>query len=774
MMSNTAAAARYVGQSVKRLEDPRLVTGHGRYVDDIMLPGMLHVAFGRSDLARAAITRLDTSAAEALEGVHAVFTGVDLNSYNDSLRASLHPPESPAPPANMLADGDVRFVGDPYVMVVAESRYIAEDALDLVEVEFEPLDPVVDYETAADSENHVHPELGGNLAHDLPVPNPAQQEAFENAAHVITETWHQHRQTNVPMETRGIVASWQPHAGVMEVWASTQSPHEMQLVGARVLGIGEHKMVVHFGDVGGGFGQKMFLGREDMAVLVAAKLLSSPLKWIEDRRENLLASNHARIEQMTVSMAVDDDGNFLAADLDQLEDDGAYPLGGPATPGAMATMLYPGPYRMGPVSWRARTVYTNTCGRGAYRGPWQMESVAREQMIDRVAREIGMDPLELRRRNVLKPDDLPYQVSTGLFFETTISPDQTLEQAAEMIGYDDFRAEQAKAREQGRYLGLGMALYIEPTSMGMGPLGTESAMLRVEVDGHVNVFMGTGSHGQSLETTIAQLVADELGVRPEDVTLHQGHGSGYGFGTGGSRSAVIAGSAARAAASGVRDKVVAIAAHLMEASADDLEVADGVISVKGTPAASMTMAQVAATAYQNSDALPPGTEAGLEHTARYKAPPSTHSNACHICTCELDPDTGKVTLLRYVVSEDCGVLINPMVVDGQIAGGVVQGIGGVLYEHCVYDESGNPLASTFLDYLVPTAAEVPDLETGHVVVPSDTPGGHKGTGEGGAIGAPPAVFNAVADALAPFGVYPNRQPLDPNAVLGLIASASDS
>ncbi len=773
-MSNTAAAARYVGQSVKRLEDPRLVTGHGRYVDDIVLPGMLHAAFGRSDLARATITRLDTSAAEALEGVHAVYTGADLNSHNDSLRASLHPPESPAPPANMLADGDVRFVGDPYVMVVAESRYIAEDALDLVEVEFEPLDPVVNYETAAESDDLVHPELGSNLAHDLPVPNPAQEEAFANAAHIITETWHQHRQTNVPMETRGIVASWQPHAGVMEVWASTQSPHEMQLVGARVLGIGEHKIVVHFGDVGGGFGQKMFLGREDMAVLVAAKLLASPVKWIEDRRENLLASNHARIEQMTVTMAVDEEGNFLAADLDQLEDDGAYPLGGPATPGAMATMLYPGPYRMGPVSWRARTVYTNTCGRGAYRGPWQMESVAREQMIDRVAREIGMDPLELRRQNVLKPEDLPYQVSTGLFFETTISPEQTLEQAAEMIGYDDFRAEQAKAREQGRYLGLGMALYIEPTSMGMGPLGTESAMLRVEVDGHVNVFMGTGSHGQSLETTIAQLVADELGVRPEDVTLHQGHGSGYGFGTGGSRSAVIAGSAARAAASGVRDKVVAIAAHLMEASADDLEVADGVISVKGTPAASMTMAQVAATAYQNSDALPEGMEAGLEHTARYKAPPSTHSNACHICTCELDPGTGKVTLLRYVVSEDCGVLINPMVVDGQIAGGVVQGIGGVLYEHCVYDESGNPLASTFLDYLVPTAAEVPDLECGHVVVPSDTPGGHKGTGEGGAIGAPPAVFNAVADALAPFGVYPNRQPLDPNAVLSLIASASDS
>ncbi|MDE0216911.1 MAG: xanthine dehydrogenase family protein molybdopterin-binding subunit [bacterium] len=773
MSSTAATAVRYVGQSVKRLEDPRLVTGHGRYVDDIMLAGMLHVAFGRSDLARAAITRLDTSAAEALEGVHAVFTAANLNRHNDSLRSSLHPPETPAPPANMLADGDVRFVGDPYVMVVAESRYIAEDALDLVDVEFEPLDPVVDYEVAADSDTLVHPELGSNLAHDLKVPNPAQREVFAEAAHVITETWHQHRQTNVPMETRGMVASWQPHAGVMEVWASTQSPHELQHIGARVLGTGEHKVVVHFGDVGGGFGQKIFLGREDMAVLVAAKLLAVPLKWIEDRRENLLASNHARTEQMTVSMALDADGHFLAADVDQLEDDGAFPLGGPASPGAMATMLYPGPYRMGPVSWRARTVYTNTCGRGAYRGPWQMESVAREQMIDRVAREMGIDPLELRRRNVLRPDDLPYLVSTGLTYESTISPDKTLEQAAEMIGYDEFRAEQSKERERGRYLGLGIALYIEPTSMGMGALGTESAMLRVEVDGHVNLFMGTGSHGQSLETTMAQLVADELGVRPEDVTLHQGHGSGYGFGTGGSRSAVIAGGAARAAASGVRDKVVAIAAHLMEASADDLEVADGVVSVKGTPTASMTLAQVAATAYKDSDALPPGTEAGLEHTARYKAPPAVHSNACHVCTCELDPGTGQVTLLRYVVSEDCGVLINPMVVDGQIAGGVAQGIGGVLYEHCVYDESGNPLASTFLDYLLPTAAEMPDLECGHVVVPSDTPGGHKGTGEGGAIGAPPAVFNAVADALAPFGVYPNRQPLDPDTVLGLIASAGN-
>ncbi|WP_420637464.1 xanthine dehydrogenase family protein molybdopterin-binding subunit [Candidatus Poriferisocius sp.] len=769
----SATAARYVGQSVKRIEDPRLVTGHGRYVDDIVLPGMLHVAFGRSDLARATITRLDTTAAKALDGVYAVFTGPELNPHNDSLRASLHSPEAPAPPANMLADGDVRFVGDPYVMVVAESRYIAEDALELVDVEFEALDPIVDYEAAAEADVHVHPELGGNLAHDLAVPNPAQPEAFADAAHVVTETWYQHRQTNVPMETRGIVASWQPHAGVMEVWASSQSPHEMQLVGARVLGIGEHKMVVHFGDVGGGFGQKMFLGREDMAVLVAAKLLAAPLKWIEDRRENLLASNHARIEKMTVSMAVDENGAFLGADVAQLEDDGAYPLGGPATPGAMATMLFPGPYRVGPVSWAARTVYTNTCGRGAYRGPWQMESVAREQMIDHVARQIGMDPLELRRRNVLKPEDLPYQVSTGLHFESTISPDQTLEQAAEMIGYDDFRAEQAKAREQGRYLGLGMALYIEPTSMGMGPLGTESAMLRVEVDGHVNVFMGTGSHGQSLETTMAQLVADELGVRPEDVTLHQGHGSGYGFGTGGSRSAVIAGGAARAAASGVREKVVAIAAHLLEASADDLEVADGVIAVRGTPTASVSMAQVAATAYQNSDALPAGMEAGLEHTARYKAPPNTHSNACHMCTCEVDPGTGQVTLLRYVVSEDCGVLINPMVVDGQIAGGVVQGIGGVLYEHAVYDESGNPLASTFLDYLVPTAAEVPELECGHIVVPSDTPGGHKGTGEGGAIGAPPAVFNAVADALAPFGVHPNRQPLDPDTVLSLITASSD-
>ncbi len=768
---STPTAARYVGQSVKRLEDPRLVTGHGRYVDDVVLPAMLHVAFGRSDLARATITHLDTAAAAALEGVRAVFTGAELNPHNSSLLGSMFSPKRKAPEAHMLAEGDVRFVGDPYVMVVAESRYIAEDALELVEVEFEPLEPLVNYETAVNSEVYVHPELASNISGEVFADNPKQPEIFAEADHVFTETWHQHRQTNVPLETRGIVASWQPHGGVMEVWACSQSPHEMQSVGARVLGIGEHKMVVHFGDVGGAFGQKIFVSREEMAVLIAAKLIASPLKWIEDRRENLLASNHARIEQMTVSLAVDTDGNFLAANLDHLHDDGAYPLGGAGGAGGLATMLFPGPYRMGPVSWRARSVHTNTCGRGAYRGPWQMESVAREQMVDVVARAINVDPLELRRRNVLKPEDLPYEVSTGLHFEDTISPAQTLEQAAEMIGYDDFRAEQAIARQQGRYLGLGIALYIEPTSMGMGPLGTESAMLRVEVDGHVNLFMGTGSHGQSLETTMAQVVADELGVRPQDITLHQGYGSGYGFGTGGSRSAVIASGAARAAAVGMRDKVVTIAAHLLEAAAEDLEVADGVISVKGTPTASLTLAQVAATAYQKSDALPKGIEAGLEYTERYKVGPTTHSNACHICVCELDSDTGKITLLRYVVSEDCGNLINPMVVDGQIAGGVAQGIGGVLYEHLVYDDSANPLTSTFLDYLIPTAAEIPAIECGHVVVPSNTPGGHKGTGEGGAIGAPPAVFNAVADALVPFGVYPTRQPLNPNAVLSLIASA---
>ena len=770
MSEASEVAGRFVGQSVRRSEDRRLVAGAGRFVDDIQLPGMLHAAFLRSDLASARIRRLDTSIAGALAGVHAVFTATDLNRHVDSLRSSINPPAAAIVPAHVLAAGDVRFVGDPVALVVASDRYRAEDALELIDIDYEPLVPVIDYEQASTSPQVVHPELGTNLGAANAGPDVELALEFASAHDVVTETFHQQRQCNLPLETRGLVAHWQSHAEWLDVWASTQSPHELRFTAARILGIGEHQIRVHMGDVGGAFGQKVYSGRDEMAVLLAARDLGRPLKWIEDRRENLMAANAARVDRLTVTMAVDSGGRILAADIDHLSDSGAYPLGGAPAKAGIMTSMFPGPYRIPKLGWAAATVFTNTVGRGAYRGPWQMETVGREQMMDVVARQIGMDPLEFRRSNVIQQDELPYTTATGRVYEQ-VSPAETLEQAAAMIGYELFRDEQVRARDLGRLLGIGLCLFIEPTAMGAGALGADGAVVRIEPDGTVSVHMGTGSHGQSLETTIAQVVADEVGIEMDRVSLLQGSATPYGFGTGGSRSAVTAGGAARAAAAQVRSKVADIAAQMLEAAPADIVAERGWAFVSGTPTRRVSVADVADVAYRHPELLPEGLSEGLEHTARYRAPEATYSNAAHACTCEVDPETGLVTILRYVVSEDCGNMINPMVVEGQVSGGVVQGIAGALYEHALYDSDGNPRATTLLDYVTPTAVEVPVIEHGHVVTPSNTPGGHKGVGEGGAIGAPACVVNAVNDALAHLGVMLRRQPLTPDAVLSAIAEA---
>ncbi|MCU1430762.1 MAG: xanthine dehydrogenase [Actinomycetia bacterium] len=772
-----SAAGRFVGQSVLRREDARLLTGHGSYVDDIVLPGMLHVAFVRSDIARGRITRVDVEAARALDGVHAVLTSDDLNPRVESVQMQPTMLASmPGAPLRPLANGDVRFVGEPIVLVVADSRYIAEDACDLVEVDIEQLPAVVDFERAADdTHNLVHAELGSNVAQDMAPPvHPDLERVLQDAPNVVTATFHQQRQTNVPMEPRGVIAAYEPSDGALQVWMSTQNPHEVRLACARVAGVPEQLVRVIGRDVGGGFGQKFFTGREELTVVLAARVLGRALKWIEDRRENLIASNHARLDRGTATFAVENDGALLGVFLDHLEDCGAFPVGGTGATGGFVGILFPGPYRVPLAGFHTRAVWTNTCGRAAYRGPWMFETVAREQMMDVAARAVGIDPLDFRRRNVVQAGELPYTSAFGMTLDT-VTPAETLEQAAAIIGYDEFRVEQRRAFEtDGRLSGIGIGLYVEPTSMGMmDPLSTDAALVRVQPTGKVSVHLGTGSHGQSIETTMAQVVAEELGIDFDDVVVVQGdtEPTPFGRGTGGSGTAVIAGGACRAASAEVRAKALDIAAHLMEASPADLELADGRIAVRGTPSRFIAWAEVARAAHLDSAKLPPGMQSGLEATATFKAPPITWSNACHICTVEVERATGIVRVLRYVVSEDCGVMINPMVVEGQIAGGVVQGIGGALYEHLVYDSDGNPLTATFLDYLVPTATEVPVIEYGHVETPSATPGGHKGMGEGGAIGSPPCVFNAVADALALVGATVTRTPLGPTAVLGALASS---
>lgn len=770
-----APAARFVGQSVHRKEDARLLTGHGEYVDDVWFPNMLHAAFVRSEFARATITRLDTSAAKVAPGVVAVYTWQDFDGrIGEAWHAMLGEAMVVPPP---LAIGDVRYVGDTIALVVAESRYQAEDAAELVEVEYEPLPAVVDYTTAADDTEHVvHAQWG--LQSNAMVATPFMpisgdlDEAFGSAAHVVECTIEQNRYVPVPMETRGIVASWTPGRDEMHIVCATQSVHETRNFFSRYLGIPEGSITVTAHDVGGGFGQKMFVFREECAVVLAAHMIGRPVKWIEDRRENLLSAPHSRNETGTVRMAIDGDGRIQAITVEHKGDIGAYPV----CPAVMDCGLLPGPYKIPRLGYSMAMVWTNTMGKGAYRGPWMFETTAREMAIDHAAREIGMDPVEFRRRNLLSHDDLPHTTPDGRVF-TEITPRETLEQALEILDYDAFRREQAEAREQGRLLGLGLSVHVEPTSMAGPTLHTEGATVRVESSGRVVAYLGTTSHGQSVETTMAQIVADTLGVGYDDVTVVQAdtQSTPYGPGTGGSRTAVIAGGAAREATLAVRAKVLQVAAHAMEASPDDLEIAGGVVSVRGTPSRSITLRAVAKLAYVQSDTLPSDLTSGLEATVRFR--PSrfpTWSNATHACVVEIDPATWLPTTRRYVVSEDCGNMINPTVVDGQIAGGVVQGLGGVILENFVYDADGNPLTSTFMDYLLPTAAEVPDLEIGHIRSESTTnPGGFKGLGEGGAIGSHAAVANAIADALAHLGVRATRTPLGPDDIFELVQSAQE-
>jgi carbon-monoxide dehydrogenase large subunit len=771
-MSSTPTGGRFVGQRVTRREDARFLTGSGRYVDDIALADTLHVAFVRSQSARGTLVRVDTAAAVEAPGVVAVLTAAELNHLVREWWTDLEGPPGQERRFRMFAAGDVRFVGEPIAMVVAESRYLAEDAAELVEVDVEPDAPLLDGEQAAtEGAPLVHPELSSNVLLELPaVANPVVEAAFAGAPHVFRKTFRQHRHACVPLETHGCLASWEPGTQQLTVWISTQGQFAAQGVFARALGILDAQIRVIMPDVGGAFGQKMFPRPEEIAVGFATRRLGRPVKWIEDRSENLLCGEHAREDQVAMSFAVDGNGTILAATADFLETAGAFPAAASSAL-LLSSAIFPGPYRIGAAAGWGKTVYTNTAGRGSYRGPWMMETVGRELMVDHVARSLGIDPLEMRRRNVVRDHHLPFTTAIGFTYDS-ISAAATLEQAAAIIGYDEFRAQQADLRAQGRFVGIGMSLLVEPSAISVGWFSSDAAIVRIGLNGRVDVLTTAASHGQSLETTIAQVVADELGVDIDDVRVLQGDTSvtPFGPGTGGSRSAVVVSGAARGAAQEVRARLLRIAAHHLEAAVEDIVVEHGHVHVRGTPAAAMTVADLARLAYLNPAALPDGTQPGLEAQFRYSPDGKfTWSNACHMCTCEIDPDTGAVTLLRYVVSEDCGVMINPSVVEGQIAGGVVQGIGGALYEHLPYDANGNPLATTFVDYLLPTAAEVPIIEYGHIETPATTnPGGHKGMGEGGAIASPPAVINAVADALGPRGVTIGRQPLNPSDIVSLL------
>jgi aerobic carbon-monoxide dehydrogenase large subunit len=769
-MSDTAVTQgmRFVGQRVQRKEDRRLLTGKGTYIDDVAVAGMMHAAFVRSTVARGRITRIDMTAARALPGVAAVYSAKEIDTLGGRFKnPPMDNPGTPYPDNGLLAREDVRFVGDPVVIVIAESRAVAEDAAALVEVDYAVERPVVGI-AAAKTMPPVHPEFESNALGEMAMEIGGNvEEIFAGAAHVVEGRLVNCRQTQLPMEPRGLVAR-REGSGELTIHLACQSTHMAAMHIAQVLGLPQHEVKVLAKDVGGGFGQKVTTLRDEIAVVAAAILCNRPVKWIEDRLESLTVSSQGRDEEMGVRLAFDADHRLLAADVEFDLDYGAYPHAVQGS-GGLVSMVMPGPYRLPAYRFRSSGWFTNTCGMGPYRGPWMMEMFGRETMLDIAARQMGIDPVELRRKNIIGKPDLPFTMITGIQLND-ITPRETLDEAVAAIDVPAFRREQEEARKQGRYLGLGVAAAIEPTAMAFGAYASEVAHVRVEMTGKITAMSSTLSQGHGTTTTLAQIVADRLGVRFEDVTVVEGDNTrtGHGAGAGGSRQAVVGGGAVMTASDLLRDKIKAIAAHAYNASPDAVQIADGEITITGSEMRS-TIAEIAQMAYTDKARLPHDMEMGLETQYRYSPPPMTFANAAHACIVEVDIETGKVKILRYVAGGDCGNMINPAIVEGQVAGGVVQGIAGVLFEQVSYDENGQPLAATLKDYLVPTALDVPRVEFRHLCTPSSNPGGFKGVGEGGAMIAPPTLVNAISDALAPFGKRWLTMPLSPDRIVcGLI------
>jgi len=772
-----AVTPRYAGARIARVEDTRLLTGHGTFVDDIQRPGMLHACFVRSEFAHATIRAIDTTAALAMPGVRAVFTAADLNPLAKEAWhavAGKDVPDTPRPP---LADGAVKFVGDPVALVIAESRYLAEDAVEHVVVDYEPLPALADFTKAGTGAPAVHQAYPDNIAGGM-AGMPPDEEVFANAPYTVNAHIYQQMYVPVPIETRGLVVEWEKSSGELTMWASTQTPHELRAFCARLLGLPAQKVRVIVRDTGGGFGQKVVPMREDMCIMLAARKVPGALKWIEDRRENLMSAGQSRHVDGDVRMAFDQDGKILAADIKFAQDIGAYPTPYPELTTAAIGMFFPGPYRVPKASFDYKTVFSNTVGLHAYRGPWQYETLSREILLDIAARAMDLDPVELRRRNILRGDEMPYVNPNGMPYDH-VAPADTFEQAVKILDHEGFRKEQAEALAQGRYIGLGFSAYIEPTGAATGHLATEGCTMRIEPTGKINVYVNGGSSGNSIETTVVQLTADAIGADIEDVSTIQGDTAvtPYGAGTQGSRSGPMTAGAVNEAGTILRGQLLAMAAARLEADVADIELGGSKAVVRDDPSKSVSFAELAYRAHYEPALLPPGLSANLEATARFASPPTAMihwANATHACTCEVDIVTGQVTLTRYIVSEDVGPMINPNVVEGQVAGGTVQGIGGALLESLTYDPDGNPLSSTFVDYLLPTATEVPPIEFGHVEIPGPGVGGYKGAGEGGAIGSTPAVINAINDALAPLGVTVTELPASPATIVALIEAARNS
>jgi aerobic carbon-monoxide dehydrogenase large subunit len=784
--------ARSVGARVTRVEDRRILAGRGRYIDDVVRPGMLHAVFLRSQIPHGSVLSLDVTEARALPGVVAVYTGADMQRLTKpasvaSTSGMNLTPGMKLPAFYPLSSDRVRHIGDPLALIVAESRYIAEDAAELIIEDIEPLVAVVSYADALDpAKPAIFEELGDNINLQTMLPLGDIDAAFGRADRVVRAEVQVHRHQPVPMECRGLVAEWDAGQGQLTIHSSTQSPHMFRFILPGHIDVPAERIRVLAGDVGGGFGLKNGISREEVAVVAAAIDLGRPVKWFEDRLEHLAAAGHAREEMADLEAAITDDGVILGVRMDVKVNTGAYPCD--PFPGSMQAFSIPaffqGPTRLEALSATSTAVFTNKATYVAYRGPWATGDFLRERLIDLVARELDLDPLEVRRRNYVVRDEPPLAMLTGLPF-VGVTTQESVEQAADLMDWTGFRTRQAAARAEGRYLGIGMASYLEgapgpkaPGQTGPDIMGYEEVRVRVQPDGRLVVVTRQQPHGQGHETTLAQVASDEFGVRFEDVTVLYGDTDITPealIGTGGSRAATMANGAVLHASRELRDKVLSAAADVLEASEADLELRDGVISVKGTPSISMALSELARIVADEPQRLHGDGDPDLAVTLTYDGGRQGWSGGTHCCIVEVDIETGLVSFERYVVIEDCGVPVNPAIVEGQVRGGVAQAIGAVLLEKAAYDEYGQYMASTFMDYLLPDSVTVPPMEIHHVhSVLTDPDVNFRGVGEGGMIVAPAAITNAIEDALTPFGVRVGEQHLPPARILELIGAVPDA
>jgi aerobic carbon-monoxide dehydrogenase large subunit len=775
------AQAPELGKARLRKEDARLITGQTNWTDNIILPGMLHMAFVRSPYAHAKITSVDVSAAKQLPGVIAAFSGADFADEQGSLPCAWPvTPDIVIPDHPPMAVDEVRYVGEAVAVVVARDRYTAADAIEAVEVDYEPLPPVLDMRAALE-EGSPKVHEAGNKSYDFVMPNGDLDAAFRDAPVVIERTYRQQRLIPSAMEPRAVVAT--AVGGEYTVWSATQVPHILRVMLSLQTGIPEQAIRVIAPDVGGGFGSKLQVTAEEVLALLITRKLGRPVKWTESRSEGNMTVHHGRDQWQRIRIAADRDGRIRGLDVDLLADMGAYLM--LVTPGVpiLGAFMYPGIYKMDAYRFRCVGVFTTKMPTDAYRGAGRPEATfAIERIMDELAAELGMEPLELRERNWIKHEEFPFTTVAGLTYDSG-NYEAATAKAKELFRYDELRQEQAErnARNDPVRLGIGISTFTEMCGLApsrvvgglaYGAGGWESASIRMLPTGKVEVITGSSAHGQGHETAWSQIVADQLGVPFEDIRVLHGDTqvSPRGLDTYGSRSLAVGGMALVAACDKVIEKAKVIAAGMIEASADDLEWSSGRFSVRGDPEKGVTIGEVALAVFFAHN-TPEGVEPSIDADATYDPNNFSFPHGTHLCATEIDTETGMVTIRSYVAVDDVGKVVNPLIVEGQVHGGIAQGIAQALYEEAVYDDAGNLVTTTLADYLVPSATDLPSYATSRTESPGDNRLGVKGVGEAGTIASTPAVVNAIVDALRPFGITDVTMPCTPERVWRAIQSA---